>query len=236
MQRRRRPAACLGGAAVAYGAAVLGGFAGCAVDVRDGVGPRVPIPNVTGHAMREANAADGLDVELRTLGGGAVVAATSTDAGGRFSFADVTAGDWEIKVSGDEPGDFDSVSQEFQLVDPEETLDLLPLDISAYGAAVEEPPDGATLAPPTLFEPTTFSWKLPDTEVAWARVQLYDEDGDAVWSSAKEVTEQADWNGIGNEGSYVGIAVSAGTYSWRVKLELAAGLQARLDPRTLVLQ
>jgi hypothetical protein len=141
-----------------------------------------------------------------------------------------------VKLSGDESGDFDSVSREFQVVDPEDTLELPPLDIHAYGASVVEPPNDAALPTPNPFQPITFRWTLPDTDIVWARVQLYTGIGQAVWSSAKEVAAQADWNGVGNEGEYTGRLVSAGTYSWRVKLELAGGLEARLDSRVLVLQ
>jgi hypothetical protein len=95
---------------------------------------------------------------------------------------------------------------------------------------------GASLEVPSLFSPLPFHWQLPERQVEWARVQLYDAGGGAVWNSSKDPVAEALWNGIGSEGPYAGQAVAAGEYYWRVKMQFPDGLEARLDPRPLTLQ
>ncbi|MCK4414613.1 MAG: carboxypeptidase regulatory-like domain-containing protein [Candidatus Eisenbacteria sp.] len=209
---------------------------GCEADVRDRVGPRVPVPNLTGQVVRAGAGADDVEVELRRAGDAAVVDSTETDQQGRFAFFGVAAGDWEIKASREEPGDFDSVSRTFVLADEEVPLELAAIDIHAYGAAPVEPEDQAVLPRPNLFAPMAFRWQLPERELRGVRVRCYDADGGAVWTSLKDIYNEIAWNGIGDEGEYRGELVPAGAYAWRVKVELEDGLEGRLDWREFILQ
>lgn len=211
-------------------------FQGCTVDVHDGVGPRVPIPNVEGLVVRVDAPAGNLDVDLRDAARATVLASTSTDRDGEFWFADIGTGIWEIKVSGAEEGDFNSVSREFSLEHPESLLTLAPMDVFAYGVTVLEPPDSGVVPKPNPFEPVTFRWILPEQAVKSARVRLYDGVGQPVWSSPRTLIEEALWNGLGNRGSYDGQLVPAGGYSWCVKMEFQDDLEARTDYRELELQ
>ena len=212
------------------------GLSACSVDVHDGIGPRAPIPNVEGFVVREITPAADLEVDLRIAADATVVATAETDDDGKFEFSDVSAGEWEIKVSGQENGDFDSVSREFHLGDQDDLLSLPVFDIFAYGAASVEPADSALLTKPDPFNAITFRWILPRGTLHWARVQLYDEGGNSVWYSESEVVGQVLWNGLGNRGTYNGELVAEGTYTWRVKMEFLDSLQGRTDVRRLVLQ
>ncbi|MCK4303830.1 MAG: hypothetical protein KAY24_06295 [Candidatus Eisenbacteria sp.] len=208
---------------------------GCDVSVHDGIGPRVPIPNVTGLVERAGSPAGDLDVVLRVAENAWVVDSTDTDKDGSFEFAEVAAGGWEIKVSGDDPGDFDSVSREFHLTESGSKVELPVLDVYAYGATALEPPDAAELPRPDVFHPIPFNWTLPGRDVSWIRVQLYDQSGAGVWYSSKAVGEESLWNGLGNRGAYEGLLVPAGVYTWRVKIAFPDTLEARTDSRELTI-
>jgi len=110
------------------------------------------------------------------------------------------------------------------------------IDISNHGSEMLEPTDGTRAAVPTLFQALTFRWVLPDVKVQYARVQLYNENGAAVWFSTREPVSEVSWNGIGNEGDYDGRPVSAGTYLWRVKIGFPDSSEARLRSRVLNLE
>jgi hypothetical protein len=209
---------------------------GCSVDVRDGVGPRNPVPNVHGIVLRNSHPAGNLIVELRTIEDAITLAETSTNSEGVFAFADVAAGRWEVKVNGDIDGDFDSISRAFLLEDSMAGAVLEPVDIFSFGAGVLEPADSVSMAAPNPFSTIGFSWKNPDKTLLWARVQLYNSDGAPVWYSSKEPVEQAEWNGLGNRGEYTGELMGAGQYSWRIKYAYSESLEARSDPRDLTLQ
>ena len=211
-------------------------LAACEPDFQDGAGPRVPIPNVRGLVLRNAAEARGLEVALRTPADAVTVAEVSTDDSGEFAFADVDSGAWEVKISGNESDDWHSVSREFRLVHPDSVVVVPTIEIWAHGAITLEPEDGALHPVPTVFQPLRFHWQLPDLDVTWARVYLFDADGRDVWSSAKEPVAEAAWNGLGNSGEWDGVPAPAGTYSWRVKVELADGQECRLSYRTLVLE
>jgi len=206
---------------------------GCGVDVQDGAGPRVPIPNVLGLVRRASAPASGLQVELRT-DGGQEVASTATDPSGGYGFDVPTSGAWEIKVSSGRPDDFDSITRGFQFQDPG-PLSLPAVDVYAYGAAVLEPAPDTSVATPSPSQPLIFRWIRPALAGVAARVQLFDSAGAAVWYSSSLAADQVAWNGIGNQGGYQGQAVTAGQYSWRVKFVLPDTSQARSATRKLSL-
>jgi len=209
---------------------------GCSPDLQDGLGPRVPVPNVLGMVVRAGEEAEDLEVELRTAETAVVTASTSTDDDGEFEFFEVQPGDWEIKVSGDDQGDFHAVSREFTLEETTDPVDLPATDIAAYGAQLSEPAAGATMPRPNPFQWLTFRWVLPESGVEWARVQVYDDQGESVWFSEEENSAEMAWNGLGNRGDSEGQAVPAGSYIWRVKMGLADGVEARLQSRELILE
>ena len=212
------------------------GVMGCEVDVHDGLGPREPDPNVIGVVLRAGDPAKGLEVDLRTTPDATTTAVSVTDGAGQYCFADVAPGYWEVKVSGNEAEDFHSVSQEFTLAESNAKAFLAELDVSAAGGHLLAPPEGASHPVPTIFAPLTFTWALPEREIIWARVQIYDQGGDAVWFSDKESASDALWIGRGSEGAYDGTAVPAGHYTWRVKLVMADSSEARFDRQEIILE
>lgn len=209
---------------------------GCSVDVHDGMGPRVPIPNVSGRVTRAGQAADEVDVELRTLIDGEVVDSVSTASDGTFEFANVAIGDWEVKASGEDPSDFDSVTGEFHLARVDTLADLAPLDLFAYGAAPTAPPEGTALPTPNPFQPVVFRWTVPAHAYDWGRVYVYGANGEAIWFSARTGADSVLWNGLGSEGEYEGRLVSAGEYMWRLKFGFPDGQEGRTAYQTLELE
>jgi len=212
--------------------------AACGIDVHDGAGPRVPIANVTGYVNRAGLPADDLDVELRRADNAVTVAEGETAYDGSYAFYEVALGTWEVKVSGEETGDFDSVTRLFTIDREEERRELPPLDIDAAGATQTRPAEGAAHPAPTLFTSLTFAWVLPAFSTDAARAQVYDWDWNPVWSSDDEpgLTSIA-WNGLtGNEGDYAGDFAPPGRYRWRVKFYIGDSLEARTDTRELVLE
>ena len=153
---------------------------GCGVNVQDGVGPRVPIPNVMGVVRRDVTPASGLHAELRTESGQSI-ASTTTNATGAYGFDVTSSGIWEIKIVAGRPGDFDSVTRPFVFQGPS-LVELPPLDVFAYGAGIVEPSAGASAPAPSPVQPLLFRWTLPARPGVTARVQLFDYGGVAVWS------------------------------------------------------
>lgn len=209
---------------------------GCSVDVHDGMGPRVPVPNVSGRVVRAGQPVDAIDVELRTVIEAVVVDSVSTASDGTFGFAGVAVGDWEIKVSGEDPLDFTSVTREFHLARVDTLADLAPLDLFAYGAAPNAPSEGAVMPLPNPFQPIVFRWTAPARAFESGRVYLYTASGDAVWTSVRTDADSALWNGLGSEGEYEGRFASAGSYTWRLKFDFPDGLEGRTVYRALGLQ
>ena len=85
---------------------------------------------------RQHRALDDLEIELRAVPGALVIDSASTDANGAYWFTDVPPGDWEVKVSGDRSGDFDSVTYEFSFDADEISLTLPTLVILDSPASV----------------------------------------------------------------------------------------------------
>lgn len=211
-------------------------IAGCSGDFRDGVGPRVPIPNVEGDVLRQGVGAALLRVEVRDIGTHEVLASDRTDSQGRYGLGVVPVGHWEIKVSGANPGDFDSETREFDVSEGPQRARLEPFDISARGAFPTEPAPDADVPVPTLGQPLHFAWTPPGTPTLTARVQLYDSAGADVWSSVQTDQSEIIWNGLGNQSSYQGQPVPAGRYDWRVKFLLPDSTEARTTSNRLVLE
>ena len=193
-------------------------------------GPQHVVTTATGTVRRAGAEAAALGVDLR-YPDGTVFLDTQTDELGGYTFGYMEPGAWDVKVSGALPGDFDSISYEFEVGGASDPIELPEMDVYAYGAQMLLPDDGGTFVKPGFFTPIEFTWTLPDTDVAWARVQFYGAADEIVWSSVKAVSEHVIWNGIANEGGQAGQPIPAGDYTWRIKLELGDLLAARLALR-----
>jgi hypothetical protein len=209
-------------------------IAGCSVNVQDGAGPHVPVPNVLGMVERAASPAAAIDIELRTSAG-QPVSTTTTTRSGSYGFDVTSSGSWEVKISAGKDGDFDAVTHPILFQDPG-PLAVPPIDIFAHGAAALEPAPGASVAVPSATQPLTFRWTQPAITGARARVQLFDSQGVAVWSSSWLSASEVPWDGVGNQGTRTGTPTSAGSYSWRIKFSLPDSSEARIATRPLILQ
>ena len=208
---------------------------GCSPDVKDGVGPRVPIPNVSGRVERDGVAASAVDVSVRDPNDDSTIANAKTDADGSYVVA-APAGIWEVKVKGRIPGDFASVTRGFVVLSAGQQVSMDSLDIFAYQAALVAPVDAATLGLPTASDPVTFQWSPSRHAILSARAQLYNASGEAVWYSAKSSDSSAVWDGLGNQGAYTGVGLPAATYTWRVKFDLPDSIEARTPSNTVRFQ
>jgi len=209
---------------------------GCEVDVRDGFGPRAPVPDVEGTVARAASPAVNVEVELRSVTVDTLVFETDSNVQGYFGFAGVPSGLWELRVESDLPGDFASVSREFYRADTDGRLRIREFDVFAYGARLDAPAIGASAPAPTPFDPMDFHWTPPAVAGAFARVQLVDQAGQDVWTSAVVATDSVTWNGYGTEGTYFGLPIGPGSYQWRVKFDFPDTSEARTERRALRLE
>lgn len=209
--------------------------AGCSPDMKDGLGPRVPVPNVSGRVERDGVAASAVDVSVRDPNDASTIADAKTDANGSYVVA-APAGVWEVKVKGRIPGDFASVIRGFVVSSTGQRVSMDSLDIFAYQAALVAPADAAMLALPSPSNPVTFRWSPPRHAITSVRAQLYDGSGEAVWFSAKSSDSSAVWNGRGNQGAFTGVDLPAATYTWRVKFDLPDSSEARTLSRTVTFQ
>jgi len=198
---------------------------GCSPDMKDGLGPRVPVPNISGRAERDGASASALDVSVRDPAGNTVESA-KTDANGSYALA-APPGTWEVKLKGKLTGDFDSVTRNLVIAGSSDRVALGPMDIFAYGAGLSAPSDASILARPAQATPATFRWGTPARIFTTARAQLFDSAGAAVWYSPKSADSSATWNGTENQGSASGSPAPAGAYTWRVKFEFPDSSAAR---------
>ena len=209
-------------------------LAGCGIDLKDGAGPRVPIPNLMGSVRRAGSVAAGVRLELRTTGG-QVVASTVTTPAGSFGFQVPASGAWEVKVSSARAGDFDAVTHGLQY--PGSGTEVIaPLDVFAYGAELLEPAAGGATPVPSLVQPLMFQWTLPSLSGVTARVQCFTPTGTLVWNSTWLNADHVAWNGVANQGDSAGHVVAAGTYTWRMKFSLPDSSEGRTATRTLTLK
>jgi hypothetical protein len=209
---------------------------GCAVDVKDGVGPRVPVPDVEGTVSRAGSPAVRLDVELADVARDTTLYETRSNRYGFFGFSGVYSGLWEVRVESDVPGDFASVSRQFYRADGDGNFQIRAFDVFAHGASLVAPPAEAQVAVPTPFQPLDFHWSPPNIAGAVAQVQLYDQARQDVWKSGPTQADSVRWYGYGTEGYYQGVPVGPGLYEWRVKFEFPDTSEARTERRRLRLE
>jgi hypothetical protein len=208
---------------------------GCSADIQDGVGPRVPLPNVFGTVTRGGAPAADLELELRTVPDAHTIQTTTSADDGTYAF-EVPEGIWEIKVEGERSDDFDSATREFAVVAGAGQVSVPGLDVHAAGAEPYMPAMGAALPRPTPEEPLAFHWTPPSRPFDSARVQVFGSDGNAVFYSAESGDSTASWDGTGNQGPFSGVVVPAGSYTWRVKFEMTGDMEARTWNRSLILE
>jgi len=191
---------------------------------------------IQGTVARAGSALAGFKVKLYNDDTGAQVDSTFTDGQGRYGFNGVGAGNWMVKVSPVDPGDLGYVRYFFNFTSGGQTAVVPPFDVSAHGFDLVAPAADAHVSPPTFSSPIHFQWTLYQGTYNWTSARLDDASGTLAWASAQGQDASADWNGIGNSGSYAGQTVPLGTYTWRVKIHLPNAVQGATRVRTLVLQ
>ena len=219
--------------ALALGLLVL---AGCGASREKGITAPPGQAQIIGTVNRAGTSLAGFKVKLYNDTAGAQVDSTFTDAGGSYGFSGVPAGAWMVKVSPTDPGDLGYVRFFFALSTSGQSATVPPFDVSAHGIALSAPSDGASLVQPTFSSPLRFSWTSYQAPLSWMNARISDTQDVLAWASPQGQATTADWNGLGNQGSYAGAAVPAGTYQWRVKLHLGNAVQAATRVRTLILQ
>jgi len=211
------------------------GETGCSPDFHDGLGPRVPVLNVSGQAERDGTPAASLDVSVRNPVDSVPIASTKTDANGSYEIG-APSGIWEIRIKGKVAGDFDSVTRGFVIDGQGERVTMVPMDVFAYGATLRTPLDASTVSLPSGSDPVGFAWRAAGRPFLSARVQVYDSNGAAVWYSGKGQDSTATWDGTGNQGEFAGVSMPPATYTWRVKFDLPDSSDARTKSQTVTFQ
>lgn len=191
---------------------------------------------ISGTVSRSGTPLGGFKVKLYDDTTGLQVDSTVTDASGAYGFSGVAAGKWMVKVSPTDLGDFGYVRYFLDLSAAGQTAVVPPFDVFAHGLDLLSPADGTDTNPPTFSSPLHFSWSTYQAAFSWMNARLSDAADNPAWASAQGQATSADWNGIGNDGTYAGTVLPAGTYSWRVKIHLGSGVQAATRVRDLILR
>lgn len=194
--------------------------AACTPDLHETAGPIVPVPNLTGQVVRGGLPVSNHKVKLEIPDADSTVAEDRTDAGGRYEFTAVPAGAWLVKVASTDPGDFASVSCEVLVRPDQEPLEAPDLDLSLGGLEMLEPEDGEARPRPNPRTPVEFTWEPPADPDREVQVRVAEANGEAVWYSEKQTDGVVPWNGLGNRGVYLNRLVPAGSYSWRLRVEI----------------
>src|SRR5436190_5950331 len=178
--------------------ALVSGSAGCGLR-RDRLLAPPGAPAVRGEVERAGSPVSGEWVKLYDDPSGALYDSSLTGAGGTYGFGPVPTGQWMVKVSSVAPGDFGYVRYIFQ--GPSSSLEVLPMDLFAYGFDLLQPGDSATVPRPNIIAPLHFVWSPYGAPYRWASARVTDTVGVVVWASAMVPSTAADWNGVGNAGA-----------------------------------
>lgn len=209
------------------------GLCGCAPDFHESVGPTVPVPNLFGRVLRGGDGAANLSLSLEDPAE-VEQASARTDGSGAYRFDQVPAGTWTLRIDSEEVTDFARLTYEFVLEDPEAGLTLPDLEVGRGAFEIEDPDPGADEDLPGFFSPLEFRWKGLEGEL---QVRLYrDADGAPVWFSASTSADFVRWNGLGNQGEFRNVAVPAGDYRWRVRIDGGGSLRAYTAYQDLTLE
>ncbi len=209
-------------------------LAGCGAS-REVAGPSPP-ETVSGTVVRAGVAVPGMKVKLYDDLEQSQVDSTLTDGAGAYGFAGVGPGHWLVKVSPTLASDLGYVRFFFDITTAGQSVAIPPFDVDARGFDLVAPADSTVQARPTFSSALTFQWSAYQGTYLWSSARVDDSLGVLAWASPQGTQSQAGWNGLGNQGSYVGAPVPAGRYAWRVKLRLPAGVQAASRVRVLVLE
>lgn len=194
-------------------------IAGCAPDLQENAGPRVPLPNVVGRVtMAGAPIAD-RKVKLIDTAADTETDSDRSNAEGRFAFSGIPPGAWTLEASGAGETEFDAVVIDFDIAFEGDTFTAPDLDLDLRGLEPVAPQPGDTIPVPSLSSPLDFEWNRPDTTEATMQVRVYGPSGEAVWYSIETEASGVRWNGIANRGDAAGRPVGAGVYAWRFREE-----------------
>lgn len=208
-------------------------LSGCAPEFHESVGPTVPVPNLFGRVLRAGDGAADLSLSLEDSAE-AEQASARTDRRGAYRFDQVPAGVWALRIDSEEATDFARLTYEFVLEDPEVGLTLPDFEIGLGTFEIEDPDPGADEDLPGFFSPLEFRWKGLEGEL---QVRLYrDADGAPVWFSASTGADFVRWNGLGNQGEFRNVAVPAGDYRWRVRIDRGGSLRTYTAYQDLTLE
>lgn len=191
---------------------------GCSADLREIVGPRIPIPNVAGRILRDDVPVQSFKVELRDPETNETRYDDRTDASGVFTLAGVGAGRWVLRADSQESSDWSRCVFEFDVMRPDTVLTLPDIDVSNRGLRIEEPEDGDKESVPSVFDPMEFGWRHEGL-TGPVQVRLYEDSdgGRGVWFSNETTATVVRWNGLANQGSFAGRPVPPGAYRWRLR-------------------
>lgn len=206
---------------------------GCAPDLKEAVGPVIPLPNVTGQVLRDGRPAAGIKVKLETAPAESLRAEDRTDTEGRFAFDGVEAGAWILKITAVDPGDYARIAWEFELPSADEVYEVPRMEISADGLEADSPDDSAEVDVPSLFRPVTFTWRNPARDTRKVQVRVYRDSGELVWVTDDLDLEAIEWNGLANRGVEAGKLARPGRYTWRLRTD-EGSLERSTGSRTLI--
>ena len=196
---------------------------GCSIDIKESVGPLVPVPNLTGQVLSNGVPVIGLRVRLEDASD-STIAGDATDGSGRFEFSQIGKGDWSLRFESESATDFARVTYEFSFVTTDTSLVVPSVDVALRGFEITAPEDLSVEPVPGFFSPLLFTWE--DAAARQTQVRFFEaDDGEAIWYSTSSATNSARWNGIGTENDYVSVPVTAGQYRWRLRMQETGGLE-----------
>jgi hypothetical protein len=186
--------------------------------------------------QRAGIAVDTMKVKLYDDAEGVQVDSAYTDETGAYGFSNVRAGRWMVKVSPPGSDDLEYVRFFIDLVADGAPATIPPFDIASHGFDLIAPADGSVEARPSVSSPLRLEWSLYQATYEWTSARISDQANLPVWASSVGQTTHADWDGVGNDGSYAGQPAPPGHYLWRVKIRLPYGVQAATRQRAFRLR
>ncbi len=210
--------------------------AGCGLSREKALTAPPGTPQVVGAVVRTGVPVPGMKIALSVHDSAdTMMDSTMTDGTGHYAFMSVPPGHWVSRVSPMDRADLGYVRAFFDVAHPGDAITIPTFDIDVHGLVQVSPADSAVVPLPSFTSPLSFTWtpyQLPYL-TASARVSV---NGAIAWTSIRNQSTQADWNGMGNRGVYAYQTLPPGTYQWRVKLQLPNSMQAATHLRTLVLR
>ena len=210
--------------------------AGCGLSREKALTAPAGTPQVTGTVVRNGVPVVGMKAFLSVHDSlDTLVDSMITDGSGRYAFISVPPGAWVARVNPTDSVDLGYVRAFFDVANPGDAITIPSFDIDAHGLGLVAPADSDTVPLPGFTSALRFTWTAYQLSYLTASARL-SVNGAIAWTSVRNKSTQADWNGMGNRGAFAFQALPPGTYQWRVKLQLPNSLQAATHLRTLVLQ